>query len=30
VLRHFPRKHVDALWGGWEPGISDPLDVDDV
>ena len=30
VLRHLPTKHVDALWGGWEPGISDPLDVDDV
>jgi hypothetical protein len=30
VLRHFPRKHVDALWGGWEPGITTPLDVDDV
>jgi hypothetical protein len=29
VLRHFPRKHVDALWGGWEPGVDSPLDVED-
>jgi hypothetical protein len=24
VLRHIPHKHVDALWDGWEPGISSP------
>ncbi len=30
VLRHLPTRHVDALWDGWEPGVSDPLDVDDV
>lgn len=30
VLRHLPTKHVDALWDGWEPGVSDPLDADDI
>jgi hypothetical protein len=24
VLRHIPHKHVDALWDGWEPGVSSP------
>lgn len=24
VLKHFPLKHVDAIWDGWEPGISNP------
>jgi hypothetical protein len=24
VLRHFPLKHLDALWDAWEPGISSP------
>jgi hypothetical protein len=24
VLRHIPHRHVDALWDGWEPGISSP------
>ena len=26
VLRHLPLKHVDALWDGYEPGISPPPD----
>jgi hypothetical protein len=24
VIRHLPLRHVDALWDGWEPGISAP------
>jgi hypothetical protein len=24
VIRHFPLKHVDALWDAWEPGVSSP------
>jgi hypothetical protein len=26
VVKHFPLKHVDAIWDGWEPGISNPGD----
>jgi hypothetical protein len=29
ILRHFPFKHVDALWEGWEPGFGTPADEED-
>lgn len=24
VLRHFPHRHVDALWGNWTPSFGSP------